>query len=184
MNYQNIYQQLVDHAQSRTKKIYKPHNHHIIPRSMNPEYVDEPWNTVALSRREHLIAHYLLAKMMKTNKFFDKAILGLHSLIVAPWNKRYIKPYMKRFKDKHIPEVVSRQNKGRVFSKEHREKIGATKKGNKNFLGKTHTEENKQASSLRMIGNTLFKGRKHSQKAKDLISKARKLYFKNKKGEK
>lgn len=40
--------------------------HHILPRSIYPEYSnlsEHPWNSVQLSPKNHLIAHYLLSKM-------------------------------------------------------------------------------------------------------------------------
>jgi hypothetical protein len=55
--------------------IYKnqTHNHHILPRSLYPEFEDfnkNPWNKAILTYREHLIAHYMLAKALEGNMWF------------------------------------------------------------------------------------------------------------------
>lgn len=53
-------------------------NHHILPRSMFPAYsnfITHPWNKVALTHRQHFIAHWLLWKAYPNNK----------SMITAFW---------------------------------------------------------------------------------------------------
>jgi len=40
------------------------HNHHILPKSLYPEFAKKRWNLVRLSLEEHFNAHVLLAKMM------------------------------------------------------------------------------------------------------------------------
>lgn len=39
--------------------------HHIMPRSMFPEYADSPWNIVRLTPKAHYIAHYMLWRAVK-----------------------------------------------------------------------------------------------------------------------
>lgn len=39
-------------------------NHHILPQSLFPEYDKEKWNKIFLTPREHLLAHYILAKAL------------------------------------------------------------------------------------------------------------------------
>jgi len=49
------------------------HKHHILPRSLYPEYEcfnENSWNLVYLNYRSHLIAHYMLAKALGGNMWF------------------------------------------------------------------------------------------------------------------
>lgn len=51
----------------------KHHNHHILPKSLFPEYEDlnkYSWNASKLGYREHLIAHYMLAKALGGKMWF------------------------------------------------------------------------------------------------------------------
>ena len=63
MNYEKVYQQLVDHAKSRklSKKDCYIEQHHIIPRAEGG--TGDKSNLVNLTAREHYIAHLLLAKI-------------------------------------------------------------------------------------------------------------------------
>lgn len=53
--------------------MYKSHQHHILPKSLYPEYAsftEHPWNRAILGHREHLIAHYMLAKALGGTMWF------------------------------------------------------------------------------------------------------------------
>lgn len=60
MNYARIYDQLIERARVRSRPEGYVEHHHVIPRCMGGG--DEPDNLVALSAREHYVAHLLLAK--------------------------------------------------------------------------------------------------------------------------
>ena len=88
---------------------------------------------------------------------------------------------------------------GRIFSKEHRDKIGKAHKGKQWALGRhhsnetkekisnsnkgkhdylkglTHSDETKQKMSISKIGNKINVGRKHSEETKQKIKEKRKL---------
>ena len=64
MNYTNIYDSLIKKAQNRELSGYKE-VHHIIPKCMGGS--DEKSNLVALTAREHFVAHKLLTKMYPDN---------------------------------------------------------------------------------------------------------------------
>lgn len=77
MNYQKIYDQLVERARSEGRKkvkggIYYEH-HHIIPKCLGG--LDNKENLVLLTGREHFIAHKLLVEIYPNN----------HKLIHAVW---------------------------------------------------------------------------------------------------
>lgn len=65
MNYKRIYNELVERRKTSPYNGYTE-NHHIIPRCMGGTDTEE--NIVALSAREHFIAHQLLYKIYKTYK--------------------------------------------------------------------------------------------------------------------
>ncbi len=60
MNYQKIYQQLIDRARFRNITGYKE-THHIVPRCLGGS--DDASNLVELTPEEHYIAHQLLVKI-------------------------------------------------------------------------------------------------------------------------
>lgn len=66
MDYQKIYQHLIDRGNNRTPlddEYYE--RHHIIPRCLGG--TDDPDNVVTLTGREHFIAHLCLVKIHKDN---------------------------------------------------------------------------------------------------------------------
>lgn len=65
MDYQKIYQQLIDHAKSRNIAGYKE-THHIVPRCLGGS--NDALNLVELTPEEHYVAHQLLVKIHKNNK--------------------------------------------------------------------------------------------------------------------
>ena len=56
----------------------KTAKHHIVPRSMgmNDDYETQPWNIIALTETEHLIAHLLLSKI------YPDVMTGAYRLMV------------------------------------------------------------------------------------------------------
>lgn len=82
MNYQRIYDELIDNARNRDSFNGIFERHHIIPRSMGGG--DEPENLVILSMREHYMAHWLLYKIHKSKAMahawnFMASIYGSHT---------------------------------------------------------------------------------------------------------
>lgn len=65
MNYQKIYQALINRAKSRTLIGYKE-THHIVPRCMGG--TDDHTNLVELTPEEHYVAHQLLVKIHTEDK--------------------------------------------------------------------------------------------------------------------
>jgi len=64
MNYQNIYDRLINKAKVRVCSFHTE-NHHIIPKCIGGNDNDE--NLVKLTPEEHYVAHQLLAKIHKDN---------------------------------------------------------------------------------------------------------------------
>ena len=84
MNYQKIYVQLIRNRQiNQIPESYKyAENHHIIPRCLNG--VDDQWNIVRLSFREHYIAHLLLWKMYKEQDIGLKLAYAVKAMNITP----------------------------------------------------------------------------------------------------
>ena len=65
MNYQKIYNDLIDRGKNRILECYSE-AHHIIPRCMGGS--DKPENLVELTPEEHYLAHQLLVKIYPSNE--------------------------------------------------------------------------------------------------------------------
>lgn len=64
--YSKLYFLLIEKALQRTEVPVYSEKHHILPKSLAPEFAKEKQNLAILSGREHFIAHILLAKCVKT----------------------------------------------------------------------------------------------------------------------
>lgn len=60
---------------NRNLKYYE--QHHILPRSLYPEFEDEPLNLISLTAKEHYIAHHLLYKAFPKSYFMLNAFWGM-----------------------------------------------------------------------------------------------------------
>ena len=72
MNYQRVYNAIVDNAKLRQTLDGYYELHHIIPRSLGGD--DSQENTVKVTAREHFILHYLLCKIYKEQDQFNKML--------------------------------------------------------------------------------------------------------------
>lgn len=61
MNYQRIYNQIIERAQSRGSVDGYCEKHHIVPKALGGLDISE--NLVELTAREHFVAHWLLARV-------------------------------------------------------------------------------------------------------------------------
>ena len=84
MNYQRIYDLLIDRARNRILDSYKE-RHHIIPRCVGGS--DDPKNLVDLTAEEHYIAHQLLVRIYNNNHALVQAAVMM--ICNRPSNKLY-----------------------------------------------------------------------------------------------
>lgn len=84
MNYQKIYNNLIDRARNRILDSYKE-RHHIIPRCVGGS--DEPENLVDLTPEEHYLAHQLLVRIYNNNHALVNAAVMM--ICKRPSNKLY-----------------------------------------------------------------------------------------------
>jgi len=149
MNYQNIYNKIIENAKNRVveKKTYVE-RHHIIPRCLGGDNSKE--NIVKLFPKEHYIVHLLLFRiypnhqgisysfwMMCNGNRGDKRNYRISSRVYEEIRNRFIK----------MVSLREPTFKGRVHTEETKTKISNSKKGNKIWIGKTHTDESKRKMS-------------------------------------
>lgn len=125
MNYQKIYDQLVEKAKNRAVTGYTE-IHHIIPRCMGGN--NDNFNLVRLTAREHYIAHHLLYKIYKTSQL---AHAWFNMLRVGKGQQRkFSSAQYERAKLAHAA-VLSKLMKG----------------ANNHFYGRKHSNETKKRIS-------------------------------------
>lgn len=189
MNYQRIYNELMQRACDRDIISCYTENHHIIPRCVIKD--DSPVNITTLTAREHFIAHWLLVKMYKDTPHFHKLLYAFCMMRTTNRKQqRYhfssrLYAYHKN-QLKHTDETrekISRANKGKRRTEEHKKHLsdvrrqqyatGQVKKlwGKDNpSYGRTVSEETREKMSI------ASKGRKDSQ---ETIQKKRERMLKN-----
>lgn len=74
-HYAKRYMRFVEYIKMRPlPSVAYTENHHILPRSVFPEYADErqfDWNILTVTGREHFLCHWMLAKIYEGNQWFS-----------------------------------------------------------------------------------------------------------------
>lgn len=143
-HYINRYNKFLDKLKNQVIEGYTE-KHHIIPRSLGG--CDNKDNLIALTARQHFIAHWILWKAYGNNMaraFFMMSNFGKYGKVNS-------KTYSKARQD--YSEQVSIQLKGKPsqcsFTPEHREKLRQAK------LGRKLSEETKEKIRLKSLGRKL-----------------------------
>jgi hypothetical protein len=182
MNYQKIYNQIIERAKSEDRKKYEGvyyESHHIIPKCLGGDGDVKQWkkhpNIILLTPREHFVCHWLLHNLYPDNKQLMMAFWMMCS-IKNDKQKRYIPSsrIIEYSKSKMIEDKKSKVGywKDKKLSDETKNKIRASKKGIK-----IHSEENKKKLSERCLGNKYTLGKKHTSETKKMISDANKKNY-------
>jgi hypothetical protein len=128
MNYQFIYEQLINKAKERnwTKKTSNCYveTHHIKPRILFPELIDDSFNLVCLTAREHFIAHLLLAKI------YGGSMIYAANAMMYKNRKKYNNKQYSWLKEK-FSDLMSDKFSGISQSEEHINKRVKKTKGKK-----------------------------------------------------
>lgn len=166
MNYQNIYDQIIERAKNRQLEGYKE-KHHIIPRCLGGNNDKE--NIVKLTAREHFLCHMLLCEIYPNNIKLNQAlwlmIIGkqrrkenkynigsrIYELIkiknaLIQSNKRINKPLSNETKQK-----MKEAKLGKKLSEEHKQKMRKPKSTTEK-MKQPRSEETKQKISQSMLG--------------------------------
>lgn len=170
--YSQWYYSIIKNAQAiaRSKGDIYYESHHILPKSIFPEFVNEKWNQVLLTAKEHFICHRLLKKFTKSIPH-QKMSLAVWKMCCVNTDKMNItsrtynemKKGMMKGKNnpfygkKHSQESIDRMRKtklGKLLSQEHKDKIG------KGGRGKVRSDESKKRYSESKSGekNPYFEG--------------------------
>jgi hypothetical protein len=162
--YSNSYYKIINRVlQENRQKLPKNNKdfvyyeaHHIIPKSISPEFRDlkiNPWNKVLLTPKEHFICHLLLTKMLSgpdKNKMVY-ALWGMTNQASKYQGKRFKSNLYSSYKIK-MQESLSSQRKGKtlveLYGKDKADEIKENMKYRKT-RGPNSSEET-LAASLRM----------------------------------
>lgn len=183
MNYQKIYNQLIEKRQNErlTKKDCYVEKHHIIPRCMGGNNDKE--NLVNLTAKEHFIAHFLLYKIYRNSQM----AFALFSMTRGKNNKG-MKTYFNSNSYSIAREIFIKNNQGKnnprfgkKLSEEHKRILIESNKNRKRELGQKRSEETKRLISEKAKGRIMSEetkiklskiksGNKLTQEHKDKIS--------------
>jgi hypothetical protein len=164
MNYQKIYNQIIERAKTRQLEGYKE-KHHIIPKCLGGSNDKE--NLVELTAREHFLCHMLLCEIYpKENKL--KYALFLMSVGKRKNKNNTYKPSSRVYSRlKHqYSNIISLINKGRIMSEETKLKISNSNKGKKT------KEYKKRSVDYSDKISKIHKGKKRSKETKRKMSEA------------
>ena len=124
MNYQLIYNQLIERAKTRVLTCYKE-EHHIVPLCLNPKSTE----TVYLTGREHFLVHWLLIRIYPENIKLKQAF-GLMGFGLSHYKYKLSSVAYQEAKEKYS-EAQSKKLLGKNLSKEHKKNISKGKLGGK-----------------------------------------------------
>lgn len=167
MNYQKIYNQIVERAKQETEnRIIKKkageyfEGHHIIPKCLGGEGNSKSYNhpnIVILTAREHFLCHWLLHEIHPENK---KLFLAFHRMVICKsktntGRKNFSSKMYKYLRKQHSHYISGESNGmyGKNHSEESKLKMSKSAAGNKRWLGKTHSQESKNKISSSRLGD-------------------------------
>lgn len=192
MNYQLIYEKLIERAVQRKSPAEPFEKHHIIPKHLGGSNKKE--NLVKLTLREHFVCHLLLAKIHGGGMWFAAWIMSNsgkygsrkyafirkhHKTVVSKPKSEETKAKMRKpkspehrarmseaFRGREQSEEkrrkISEAHKGRVLTEEHKKKIGSAQRGKPNIT----KMEAKECPYCRRSFTPLNFGRYHGEKCK------------------
>lgn len=143
MDYQKIYNNLIDRARSRTSKGYVE-KHHILPRCLGG--TDAKENIISLYPEEHYLAHLLLCKIYTGNQKLLYAAMNMSTGSMMNNGKRNNKAYgwLRR---QYAESMLGDNNPAR-------KNPNLQKEAAKKRVGQKRTEETKARMSAAQKGRT------------------------------
>lgn len=202
MNYRHVYMLIIEHAKSEMKNGLRPKTkyqkgsfpeqyfefHHILPKSIYPNWAKRKSNLVCLTAREHFFCHKLLTKIYSQGEPFARmayALLKFYSIPHANYkitSREYEKIRIECSKANSILK------KGKELSKSHREHISMSllerSKTNRIMGVKTNwTEHQREKMSEWYSNNRKFLSERQksgwTDDVREKFSKSKKAYFTN-----
>lgn len=195
MDYQKIYNQIIERGKTRILEEYKE-RHHIIPRCMGG--TDEDDNIVELTAKEHFIVHKLLTEIYPNENGLHYAVFAMCHLKNEYHERTYTigaREY-QRLRENLIVSDETRERM-RIAQTGKKQSIKTIQKRTKKLKGQTRTDEFKQLISKRNSGkvpteehrrkisrtkkgNCYNSEKTMSEEQKKKISESMKRHFKNK----
>ena len=199
MNYEKLYENLIAKRRALGAPKGYTEKHHIIPRSFGG--TDDPTNLIALTAREHFMAHRFLArihpntgmvhavyKMACSNRAFDRyrvtnrvyeelRIAHAHRVSTdeVAKKKKSLASKGKKQSPEHIKaRTESRKQNGEWLSKETKEKISKSNTGKKGYWGDNQiTEEmiEKRKKTMRETGGWEWSDERREAQRQRLLGK-------------
>lgn len=157
LNYLRLVDKCYSLEGSRVSYSEKIHWHHILPKSLYPEYEETSkgvsnWNQVALTPKEHFVAHHLLYEIYSRSGPMARAfrrMVGNQDCRV--YLKKSNLDSLNNWNYKHSDETRARMSEsqlGKEKSEIHRSRISESQRGPLNHgFGKKRTEEVKRKIS-------------------------------------
>jgi hypothetical protein len=181
MNYQRIYDQIIDRARDRELDCYRE-KHHITPKCLGGS--DSKSNLVELTAREHFICHWLLSRlypeepklsyafwMMSTSKRPNRYRPSSRTYEEAKQLQSTLRSLqlLGHITSEETKEKISKSNRGKKRTEEECKRISDSLKGKPGtWNGKTHSEESKQKMREKKLGT------RASDETKKRMSESRK----------
>ena len=171
MNYQKVYDQIIQRAKLRglDKKKLEGYfeKHHIIPRCLGG--LNEDSNYVLLTAREHFICHQLLWKTNKENNKLFYVFKAMSQMKTLKTFDRYVLMTSKQFaiikeaqrnfmigipRSEETKEKISLSNIGKKLSEEHKQKLRGRPSWNKGIPMSQDTKDKiLSKGKIRIYGN-------------------------------
>ena len=199
MDYQKVYNRIINHAVSRGIVDGLFEIHHIVPKSFremkNPN-VD--YNLVPLTPREHFICHMLLARIWRSSKrkgsqmgkafqlmtgcgkytSKDYSWLKLNKSILPETREKIANAHLGKKHSAETKEKMSKAKLGKILSEETRARMSISFAGRNNRNGMVTSEATKQKMREAQLGKPK---KPQSEEAKQKISASTKGKPKSKK---
>lgn len=190
MNYRHIYCKIISYAKSQNRNrsggnYYEAH--HILPRSLFPNWIKRKSNVVLLTAREHFFVHQLLLKIYPSSEMyaairFMSGIDRYKKFLSSREYERYRKlgPHNKGkkmdedFRRKCRERQQKRKESGYTVSAETRQKLSLISKGNHNTKGRVWYTNGVEDKMLFECPEGWWKGRS-KKKGKPAWNKGKKM---------
>lgn len=167
--YYKWYNMIITNAKHRQLHGYKE-QHHIIPKCMGGSNKKE--NLVMLTAREHFICHQLLARFV-SNTFYKKKMLNAIGKFVQ--NNDLQKRILSSRHYKIARESIAEANRGRIYTKDARQKMSNLAKGripwNKGMKGLVNFPDTAKDKLRELYLGKSFKERYGDEKANQIKKK-------------
>ena len=147
MNYQRIYDTIIQNAKSRNKLNCYMEKHHIIPKSEGG--INKIDNLVYLTPKEHFIVHKLLYKIQPENYNRMLSFLMMSNRFSIKWGNLYEEARINFSKNHHYKTKRIKEIMAKPKTLEHKLKISNALKGKQKSI--THIN-NMKASLPNRVG--------------------------------